>query len=162
MKDNEENDKFQSDDEGESGQGSGGKTGEIRFIYRDAMSLPPRDDMLPPSEIKRLLIIHKDLHRERVEKQKMTRKEREALKEGKLHLQASYMQGLGQGGGTRSNYKKHPIANKAQFSGIDKQTSNLPTEFNAETNLEMQNKLENRYVLRNAPKFNPKPRPPGG
>jgi hypothetical protein len=149
------------DDEGESGEGKGGKTDAVHFRFRDAASIPPRDDVLPPTEIKRLLIVHQELHKGYVDKQKMTRKERAALKEGKLHLVRNYQQARGYQGGF-SGYKKHPISNKAQFSGIDKQTSFLPTEFDAETNLEMREKLENRFTLMNRPKFSPKPRPRGG
>lgn len=166
MKINEENEneKDKDDQEGQGGQtgeGKGGVAGKIHFRYKDAASLEPRDDMLPPSEIKRLLVVHRELHKSRVEKQKHTRKEREVLKSGRLNQAASYqLPGSGNTGG--SQYKKHPISNKAQFSGIDKQINNVPTELDAETNLEMREKLENRFVHRQVPKFNPKPRPPGG
>ncbi len=144
---------------GEGEEGKGGVAGEIRFRYRDAASLEPREDMLPESEIRRLLIVHRDLHKDRVDKQKNLRKERAALKEGKLNIQNMNRQAMGMGGGGMSKYKRHPISNKAQFSGIDRQTIGIPTEFDAETNMEMRDKLENRLQLRNAPKFNPKPRP---
>lgn len=157
MKINEENDQSGTGGEGTGDEGRGGVGGKIRFKFRDAAMLPPRDDVLPESEIRRLLIVHKDLHKDRVDKQKSTRKERSALKEGKIHLRAN--QGFGLGGG--SQYKTHPLSNKAQFSGIDKQTIGLPTEFDAETNLEMREKLENRLVHRAAPKFTPKLRPRG-
>lgn len=160
--------KEEDDDSGSTGTGT-----KIHFRYRDSMALPPRDDVLPPAELKRLIQVHTDLHKSSVEKQKQTRKERTAAKEGKLHLSANYQQGYGHGYGQgRSNqYKKHPIADKAYFSGIDKQNLILPSEYNAETNLEKQqeldyrlenqlkNRLENR--LANRPAFNPKLKPRG-
>lgn len=167
MKINEENANEWDDKtgEGEGGQGEGGLGGKIHFKFSDAAMLPPRDDALPPSEIRRLLTVHKEIHKQRVDRQKLTRKEREALKEGPKHLQEGYRQALS-GGGGGSSYKRHPISNKAQFSGIDKQTIGIPSEFDAETNLEMrdrlENRLENRLQNRNVPKFNPRPRPPGG
>ncbi|MBV9575449.1 MAG: hypothetical protein JO149_02365, partial [Gammaproteobacteria bacterium] len=66
--------------------------------------------------------------------------------------------------GANSQYKTHPtLANKAQFSGIDKEENPLPNENVAETNEAHRNELELAYQLRyapeNAPKhtFNPKP-----
>jgi hypothetical protein len=155
------------------GEGKGGQAGEIRFRFRDAAQLPPRDDALPPSEIKRLLIVHKELHKSRVDNQKTTRKERQALKEGRLNQVASYQQRMAGFEGIQgsSKYKQHPISNRAQFAGIDKQLIGIPTEFNAETNLEMRDKLENknrlthrnelRNELRNENRYTPKFRPPG-
>lgn len=163
----EEDETEQDSGSGDSGQvgtgGQGGVGGKIHFRFRDAASLPPRDDVLPPTEIKRLLTVQSGLHKDRVDKQKLTRKERAAIKAGKKHLVSNYTQGLGQGNfGGSSRFKQHPITNKAQFSGIDKQTIGLPTEFDAETNAEMRDRLENRFQHRNVPKFNPKPRPMGG
>ena len=154
---------------GSGGESSGGSTGEIHFRYKDAMSVEPRDDLLPPSEIKRLLAVHKELHKDRVDKQKITRKERKALKEGRVTRVAEQGfrvgRGFGGGAGRYSPYKQHRIAQKAQFSGMDKQVIGLPSENRAETNEEqrdaLENRLENRNELRfqNTPKFNPKPRP---
>jgi len=150
------------DEEEGTGTAGGGVGGKIHYKFQDAASIPPRDDALPPSEIRRLLIVHRDVHKERVDKQKLTRKEREALKEGKLHLVAGYRQALGIREGGIGKFVPHPILkDKAQFGVIDRQNNNNPTEFDAETNLEMRDKLENRFVHRNAPKFHPKPRPRG-
>jgi hypothetical protein len=149
-------------DKDETGEGGGfsGASGEIEFRYKDIYATAPRDDILPDSEIKRLLTVHRDLHKDRVDKQKMTRKERLASKEGRLHHTRDSQHGLGMGGGGgASNYKKHPISDRAQFSGVDRQVAAIPTQYEAETNLELSEKLENRFVLKNAPKFNPKPRP---
>ena len=157
---------FDQDEEGsQTGEGGqGGVAGEIRFRYKDAMSIDPRDDALPPLEVNRLLAVHKDLHKAYIDKQKQTRKERKQLKEGRASLtsrEGLVVRARGTGGGRYSPYKKHPISNRAQFSGIDRQISTLPTENLAETNEAKRNELENRYQLRyqNAPKFNPKPRP---
>jgi hypothetical protein len=144
---------------GGSGQG-GGKTGTKGFRVQLEIS---RDDLLAPNEIKHLLKIHQEYHKTHVDRQKLLRKERAALKEGRKDLVAQYRSqlGLGSGSGGVSPFKKHPISNKAQFSGMDRQTSILPTENTAETNSEMRNDLENRYNHRHQPKpgFNPKPRP---
>jgi hypothetical protein len=149
------------DEEGQGGEGgqtgSGGKSGEIGFRIQTEIF---RDDLLHPGEIKRLLQIHSEAHKEFVNKQKILRKERAALKEGRKDYSAQ-QRGTHSGGTTVSRYKKHPISNKAQFSGIDKQVSTLPSENEAETNEKLRNDLENRYNHRLQPtrQFNPKPRP---
>jgi len=146
-------------------EGSDGVAGEVRFRYKDAMSIDPRDDALPLPEANRLLAIHKDIHKSYVDKQKQTRKERKLLKEGRNSLtsrqSADVALQAGVRGGRSSPYKKHPISNKAQFSGVDRQISSLPTENIAETNEQQRNELENRNELRhrNVPQFNPKLRP---
>ena len=148
-------------DEEEGGEGQSGVGGKIHFRYKDAASLGPRDDMLPPHEIRRLLEVHGSLHKQRVDKQKLTRQERAALKEGKVHLKSATQQASALRNGGISKYKKHPISNKAQFSGMDRQMIGVPSEFDAETNLEMRDKLENRFTHRNTPKFNPTLKPRG-
>lgn len=152
---NKEFDKNDWEDESHAG-GESGAAGKIHFRYRDAMSLPPRDDSLPPHELKRLLQVHETLHKARVDKQRQTRKERDALKQGKNNLvqQRGYGQGLGQGG---SAFKQHPISKKAYFSGIDKQMVAVPTELEADTNPEMQDKLENRFRLTHSPRHKLRP-----
>lgn len=159
-----ENEEDRKDDEGSGEEGKSGKSGEIQFRYTDILSTPPRDDALPPEEIRRLLAVHKDLHKGRVEKQKLTRKERKALKEGRIifNATAAYRAGVGGAGGPASAYKTHPIAIK--FSGIrDQKVSAFPSDNISETNLdkknELENRLENQLRLRHAPTFNPKPRP---
>jgi hypothetical protein len=155
-----------SNDEEDTG-GIGGQTGEVEFRYKDAMSVKNRDDLLPDSEIRRLLVVHKEIHKARVDKQKATRNERYSQKEGK-YVVPTVAQQLGQGGsGGVSPYKKHPISDKAQWSGIDKQVIGIPTLNEADTNPEMKDRLENKLQnklqnrLQNTPKFNPRPRPPG-
>lgn len=148
--------------------GIGGSTGEIAFRYKDPMSGPNRDDLLPASEIKRLLIVHKELHKERVDKQRSTRAERAAKKEGRyipLTVEQQIRNGLRSGSaGGSSKYKKHRISDKAQFSGIDKQVVGIASINEAQTNEKardaLENKLENRLQNRATPKFNPRPRGP--
>ncbi len=155
------------DEEEDEGKGSGGKSGEIEFKYKDAFSGPTRDDLLPPNEMKRLMVVHKDTHKLRVDKQKQVREERLALKEGKYvpNNEKSYQKGLGSSGGRGSSpYKKHPISDKAYFSGMDKQVVGVPTLNESNTNSDLKDALENRFEnkYQNTPKFNPKPRYPGG
>jgi hypothetical protein len=168
MKNDNEN-KIDQDEEGSQGgesgdTGQGGVTGAVHFRYQDSLSTR-RDDALPPTEIRRLLAIHQDLHKEFVNKQKLTRKERKALKEGRKTLDGR--RGYGHGAGRVSIYKQHPITSKAQFSGMDPQVIGLPNENLQNTNDDKRNELENRLEhrlenrneLRATPKFNPVPRP---
>jgi hypothetical protein len=154
----------ETDDQGDT-VSTGGQTGKIAFRYQDAMAVPKRDDLLSPGEIKRLLIVHKDVHKLRVDKQKATRAERAALKEGKRLAQTAAQQlGRGGSGGGTSKRREHPISKKAQFSGIDTQIVGIPSQNEANTNSELKDKLENQLQNQNrhTPKFNPRPRPPGG
>lgn len=147
-----------SDSEGgSSSQGGHQGTGSEGFHYQDPLSVPLRDDLLPPQEIKRLLKVHQEYHEAYVKKQQQTRKERKAFKEGRPSNARS------RGNGARySSYKQHPVlSQKAQFSGIDPQVNTLPNENQAETNVELRDRLENRYQnrLNYTKQFNPKPRP---
>jgi hypothetical protein len=146
-----------SGETGVGGIGGGGGATEIEFRYKDVLSDAPRDDVLPPLEmIKHALAIHKDLHKYLVDKQKQTRKDRAAIKEGKLTSVAQYQ--VGRGYGANSGYKKHWVHDK--FRGRDRQISAVPTQYDANTNEGLRDKLENRLQLKHAPKFNPKPRFP--
>jgi hypothetical protein len=159
------NDDNQDDEDSGS---AGGASGEIEFRYRDAASTQPRDDEMSPAELKRLLAVHKDVHKARVDKQKATRQERKIAKEGPVNLttRKAYTGGMGTGGAAFSKYKTHPIA--AKFAGIrDQKISAIPSENTAETNEELkqenqnknENKNENKLRLQNQPSFSPKPRP---
>lgn len=154
---------WEEDEGGQSGgsgeAGKGGKSGEVGFRFKTEIY---RDDQLSPAELQRLIDIHEDLHKGFVDKQKLLRKDRQLIKEGRKSLASQHRAGLGMGGqGRASPYKKHPISNSAQFSGIDKQVIGLPSENEAKTNDELRNDLENRYNYRLQPtrQFNPKPRP---
>lgn len=139
--------------------GSGGKSGQIEF--RDFIGTgEQRDDLLSYDEKKRLLAAHSNTHEGRVKKQKELRDERRQVKEGKVSRKA-YYEGLA---ANQSRYPAHPVLrDKAQFSGIDKQTTAIPNDSLTNTNDENKNELENSYRLRfapqAAPKFNPKPMP---
>lgn len=156
-------------DEDDDSQGTAGSTGtgggaagqiEFRDFLASAENL--RDDLLPPEERRRLLSVHKDTHEIRVKAQKDKRETYAQLKSGKISLQS--FRHAGMGAGMSSQYKANPaLANKAQFSGIDKQVIGDPTQNLAETNQDQRNELQNelrmRLGLQAAPKFNPKPTP---
>jgi hypothetical protein len=107
------------------------------------------------------LQIHQDLHKAYVDKQRITKAERNQIKK-ETPAQAN-QRSLGQGKGNTSRYKAHPISTKAQFSGIDRQVAPLPSENAANTNEKLrdalENKLENRYNYRHQPTVAMKPRP---
>jgi len=145
--------------------GTTGQRGAIEFSYKDAFTGPTRDDLLSPQEIKRLTLVQKEAHEAFVNKQKILRESRANPDKPKYDVTKQQQKGYGHsaGGGT-SQYKQHRIASLAQFSGTDKQVSGIPTLSEQQTNEaakeSLENSLQNRYV--NQPKFNPKPRPPGG
>jgi hypothetical protein len=148
--------------EGGTGTSGGGQSGKIEFRFQDAMQIPSRDDLLPANEIRRLEFVHKETHKEWVTKQKNTRIERAARKEGHptQRLPAQYQVGYGGGGGSMSRYKKHPISDK--FRGMaDPQQNPVPNLNDSQTNAELKEQLQNqlRNRLQNQPKFNPRPRP---
>lgn len=144
-------------DTGESGTGeAGGAQGQIEFHDFLAPGISERED-LSYDEERRLLSIHKDSHEWHVKKQKDLREARKALREGKKTYQQFREQGYGRGG--TGNMPNHPIlANKAQFSGIDKQESPMPNENVAETNPGDRNELEMQYRLTHTPEFTARPR----
>lgn len=156
--------KYLEEDEETGGQtgeeGSGGQTGQVEF--RDFISAGEslRDDQLSGEEKRRLLLVHQNTHATAVLKQKKLLAERRLLKEGKLSLEA-----FRAGQMANTGYKIHPLSEKAQFSGKDKQVSDLPTENEANTNDKKQEELQYQYNLTHRPeyahqpKFNPKPTP---
>ncbi|MDX1900611.1 MAG: hypothetical protein SFW66_01240 [Gammaproteobacteria bacterium] len=165
MKKDDDLDKKKSSDEkgGESGQsGTGGKV-RFRLPTEDVR----REDQLSPAELRRLARVHQDAHKARVDRQRQLRAERCEKKEGPANLATARRLGQSGGAGRKSPYKKHPISNTAQFSGMDPQMTLSPHESVQETNddkrneLEnrLENKLQNKLQLQNQPKFNPKPRP---
>jgi hypothetical protein len=152
--------------EDDKGSAGGGETGKIHF----KLDLPPgRDDLLPAHEVRRLLALEQDLHKGLVTKQKISRQDRKALKEGRSTASLAQKQraGLGAGsGGSASRFKSHPLLSKtAQFSGMsDAKVTANPNLNEAETNPELKDKLENKLQnqYKAQPKFDPRPRPPGG
>jgi len=153
--------KRQEDEDREGGGASSSGSGvQFRDFLGDKQA--NRDDLLSAEEIRRLMVVHGDVHEIKVKKQKELRDQRKSVREGKVSLNA-FRQGL-MGGGLASQYKVNPIlADKAQFSGIDSQVTPLPDENIAETNPDLRDALEHQYRLqnqpRNAPHFHPKPKP---
>jgi len=149
----------QSGESGESGKSGGGVAGKIKFDWE----VLPVTKKLPPGEVKRILAALKQSHLEKVRKERIKRKDRKALKEGKRTNQYGAANGYGYGGGPAGNNKKHPIlGDSAQFSGmIDHQVTPVPDENTADTNPEQRNENKNELTLglRLAPTNTPKPRP---
>jgi len=152
----------EADESGDSGHSGGSSGVEFRF---DISPGERRDDLLSAEELKRLLKVHHDLHYDLVKKQKIERKNRNEIKEGKRPKVSNEYAVGNSGFGMNQGGKPHPISQKAYFSGIDKQVIGLQSENAANTNEGQKNELEarlelkNRLQHRNAPKFNPTPRP---
>lgn len=166
--DDEFKDDFDDEDRGTQGtgggeEGEGGRGGKSGDIGGPRISIEiSRDDLLAPSEIRRLLKNHGELHKGFVDKQKILRQDRAALKEGRKTLNQMRRAGLGMGGGNVSRFKKHPISDRAQFSGMmDSQVTLDPLKNDADTNAEARNENELKFNLRFQPQrtFNPKPSP---
>lgn len=174
MNNNEFDEKEKKEDEeggSSTGTSTGTGTGSTGYRYLDPSSQHQRDDLRSPEENRRLLVSHQVIHKDRVNKQKLTRKEREMLKQGKMDLVSAVYdksRGYGTGVQNRANqYLTHPYAYK--FSGIrDMEVSIFPGENIPDTNkneyqnrLELQNRKENRNELRNQKRntLNLKPRP---
>ena len=108
-------------------------------------------------------MIQSERHKTHVDKQKKTRKERQEIKSGRKKTSTHSARRHGAAGGRYSPYKKHPISDRAQFSGIDRQVIASPADNISETNAEKRQELEYHYKLRHrpqaAPRFNPTPRP---
>lgn len=129
---------YDEDDMNSGGAQSGGKIEFKDFLGASSS----RDDLLTGDEKRHLLVLHKDTHELRVKKQKELRDQRQILKEGK-NFHSSYQQGLMHGRGQGGGFKPNPrLADKAQFSGIDKQVIGLPNENIANTNEENRNELQ--------------------
>jgi len=152
-------DKEKDGDSGESGSGTGGQGGRVQFVdFTDTLS-NKREDQLTEQDKKRLLGTHQDIHESKVKQQKEKMDHNKDLKNGKITL-AAHRAGL-MGGGSNAQFKANPaLADKAQFSGIDKQVIALPTENLDETNPELRDAYELKYRYQPYPKFNPKPSGP--
>lgn len=154
-------DKYNKNDD-ESGSGKAG-SGQIEFKDFLSSHEAMRDDLLSEEEKNRLLTVHKGSTETNIKKQKEKRDTYKALKEGKLPL-ATYRQEM-MSSSMQAGYKVHPLNSKAQFSGVDRQVTNIANDFEAKTNEEKAHELQNKYELQNrpqlanAPKFNPKPSP---
>jgi hypothetical protein len=152
--------KDREDDDDKGGRG-GGQTGGVKFNYKDIASTGPNDDSLPPELRKHKLKEIQGLHEQHVRSEKDTRQQREAIKQGqKSTYQYQVGAGYGMGGGGESPHLPNPyLEDKAYFAGTDKELSQLPNKFDAETNPDMQDDIKNRLKLGHQPKFHPKPRP---
>src|SRR3990167_7225091 len=125
----------QREDE-DSGTGSVG--GAIEFHDFISVNNHLREEKLPPDVIKDLQSRHKRKHEALVEKQKKERDYRHDVKEGKvtpeMHKQNKAER--------NSGFPPHPtLSDKAQFSGIDKQENQIPTNSETQTNDADRNEL---------------------
>jgi hypothetical protein len=152
--------------QGGSDSGTNGTSDSgLQFVdFAGITGKPLRDDLLPPDEIKRLLVIAANGHKESVRKEKTKRDAIKAVKDNKLSV-ANYRE---QFGGAKNEYKTNPIlANKAQFSGISPEVTPNPTDSKTNTNEGEKNELTNEYRLTHQlqydarPRYTPQPKPPG-
>lgn len=155
---------WHDDQDGDGDTGHSGSSGEIQFRYKDAYSVDPRDDVLPQPEIDRLLVIHKELHKDLVEKQKATKENYLAMKNGQTAKNAAQYSLGRHGGATHSSswqFKENPRFKGKPKGMRDKQVDFRPTELDATSNEalrdRLENRLENKLQLQQQPKFNPKP-----
>jgi hypothetical protein len=163
------NDKqMDQDDESTGGEGGQSDTGTgasgVAF-HLDFLTGERRDDLLSSEELKRRLIVHNDILYDLVKKQKIERKTRLEIKEGKRPtVSNAYPGGTGYGMGD-NKVEKHPVTEKAYFSGIDKKVIGVLSESENIANEDKKNKFEQTLELKNrlqhthTPKFNPTPRP---
>lgn len=136
MKPNNNNNK--EDDDSTGSQGS-----SIQFADFITTKSGLTDDNLPPDELRRLRAVHNSAHEDRVKKQKALREYRNEVKEGKISAEKHQARMSAEREG---NYPPHPIlADKAQFSGIDKQENQIPSLNETQTNEGDKEKLENKY-----------------
>ena len=149
--------KQQQEEDDESSGGSSGSNIEFKD-FTGLMGEAKRDDLLPPDEKRRLMLVAERVHKESVKKEQNKRQLMKDLKEDKINLNDFRQQTT-----QHNQYKVHPIASK--FSGASPQVSFNPNESITQTNDELQNKLKNDYRLTHQLRqelrndFNPKPRP---
>lgn len=140
--------KVEDDSEGESGQSTGGQSGQIEFRDFLAGGERLRDD-LSPDELKHALAVLSDASEQRIKDQQKKRDLYKDLRNGKVPLR-DFRAAMGM----NVDYRAHPtLADKAQFSGADKEVNALPTENIAETNNEKRNQLQMQYNLRHHPEY---------
>jgi hypothetical protein len=145
-------------DGGESGSGSQGS----QIAFADFIGIgtsvrePILEGQLSHDQQKHWDWLISSTHEARVVKQLEKVKNLQALKNGQTSLNA-YRHEKGMGAGVSSQYKSHPSLRN--LTGADPQVSSVPELNQADTNQELQAKLELQYNLRhrpdNAPRFNP-------
>lgn len=155
--------KKSGDEEDESGQGAGGQSGSgIAFRDFTESATAKRDDFLNPSEIKRLLGVHKELSARLIEKAKELKEVREKLKElvrnGKLS-RATYRQQGGHAELTQeNNFNPHPhLWDKVPYVGRNP-VNQLPSNSTANTNEEARHTNELKYTPKQQPRLHHTPR----
>ncbi len=128
-------------DQEDSGSGAAGSS--IQFADFVTGKSGITEDSLPPDELRRIRAVHNAAHEDRVKKQKALIENRKAAKEGK---EAANKHQAGMGAERENQYPPHPLlADKAQFSGIDKQENQVPALNETQTNEGDKEKLENKY-----------------
>lgn len=160
----------QQDDESGTGSSSGDQTGKVKFRNFIGTGGENRDDLLSADEKRHLLMLHQDLSEAKIKQQKEKRQQYQDLKNGKTTLR-HFRDGL-VNAGKQAFYRVFPaLANKAQFSGsTDSKVTPNPDQFIAETNQDKRNELkyqpqltpQNQLRPNYMPKFDPRPRGPGG
>jgi hypothetical protein len=156
-------------DESDGGENGQSGTSGVEF-HLDFLTGETRDDLLSPEDLKRLLKVHNDLHYDLVKKQKIERKTRLEIKEGKHPIISNDYTGDTGYGMSHSDVETHPINETAYFSGtIDKKVTFSPLDTQNIANddkkkeLVKRNELKNEHRLQHThtPKFNPRPQRPG-
>lgn len=143
-------------DQGESGSGAAGSSIQFADFVTGKTGLT--EDSLPPDEIRRLRAVHNTAHEDRVKKQKALIENRNAVKEGKDVSDRHQAQMAAE---RENQYPPHPLlADKAQFSGIDKQENQVPSLNETQTNEGDKEKLENKYRKQHQPEMGKKFIPP--
>jgi hypothetical protein len=142
--------------DGESGSGSQGSQIAFADFIGTSIREPIQEGQLNYEQQKHWDWLISSTHEARVVKQLEKIKNLQALKNGQVSL-SNYRHEKGMGSGMSSQYKSHPSLRN--FTGADPQVNPVPELNQADTNQELQAKLELQYSLRhrpdNAPRFNP-------
>ncbi len=110
--------------------GSGGKAEEVKFRFKDAMSLDPRDDQI----VKHLVDTHPAKHKSLVDQQKSKREEYDRVRRGEIKAERGYSLGQGSGGGGKVLPHKILKDSPQHTTSTDPKISSNPNEFEADSN----------------------------
>lgn len=160
MKQDDKNKKniYTEDDSNQGDSSSGAAGSSIQFADFITGKSGLTEDSLPPDELRRLRAVHNTAHEDRVKKQKALLENRNAVKEGK---DAANKHQATMAAQQENQYPPHPLlADKAQFSGIDKQENQVPALSETQTNEGDKDKLENKYRKQHKPEMGKKFIPP--